>query len=89
MQHQSLATKQWFGESAPKLSRFSGSDVALHHDVRLVAVAGVKQLVPVTQTTSTSTDENIDHQQQVAEYSITSRRSTSTSALLFQTKQHI
>jgi len=46
MQYQSLATKQWLGESAPKLNRFSGSDVALHHDVRLVAVAGVKQLVP-------------------------------------------
>ena len=46
MQHQSLATKQWFGESAPKLSRFSGSDVALHHDIQPVAIAGVKQLVP-------------------------------------------
>ncbi len=46
MQHQSFATKQWFGESAPNLRRFFGSDVASHHDVQLGAVAGVRQLVP-------------------------------------------
>ena len=46
MQHQSFAAKQWFGESAPNLSRFFGTDVASHHDVQLVAVAGVRQLVP-------------------------------------------
>ena len=46
MQHQSLATKQWFNGSAPILNRFFGSDVASNHDVQLVAIAGVKQLVP-------------------------------------------
>ena len=46
MQHQSFAAKQWLGESAPNLSRFFGSDVASHHDVQLVAVAGVRKLVP-------------------------------------------
>ena len=46
MQRQSFAANQWFGESAPNLSRFFGSDVALHHDVQPVAIAGVWQLVP-------------------------------------------
>ena len=46
MQHQSFAAKQWLGVSAPNLSRFFGSDVASHHDVQLVAIAGVRQLVP-------------------------------------------
>ena len=46
IQHQSLAAKQWLGEFAPNLSRFFGSDVASHHYVQIVAIAGVRQLVP-------------------------------------------
>ena len=46
MQHQSFAAKHWFNGSAPILNRFFGSDVASHHDVQLVAIAGVRRLVP-------------------------------------------